>query len=271
MAILIASVPVVIPRSMLFSRCWPNSRLGPARKQLRPFRHAAAVPRLGARPALLLVRAAAAAAHDIPNDVTVQAFVKPEGQRLHLLVRVPLNAMRDVDFPTARAGLPGSGASRRAAPATAATLWLSGFIEIYEGDTRLCRSPRIVATRVSLPSRQVLCHPTKRRWRTSRAAAAARHGALLEPGDARRAVRVSDSLGSIRFFDPPRARGWGCASSRCFGSCRRAARFAPSNSPAIRAWSGSTRGGIRPRCGSSSWGSSTSWTAPTTCCSCSAS
>ena len=38
-------------------------------------------------------------AHDIPNDVTVQAFLKPEGQRLRLLVRVPLKAMRDVEFP----------------------------------------------------------------------------------------------------------------------------------------------------------------------------
>jgi len=29
-----------------------------------------------------------APAHDIPNDVTVHAFVKPEGTHLHLLVRV---------------------------------------------------------------------------------------------------------------------------------------------------------------------------------------
>ena len=31
-----------------------------------------------------------ARAHDIPNDVHIQAFVKPEGQQLQLLVRVPL-------------------------------------------------------------------------------------------------------------------------------------------------------------------------------------
>ena len=43
-------------------------------------------------------------AHDIPNDVTIQAFLKPEGQRLHLLVRVPLTAMRDINFPGARPG-----------------------------------------------------------------------------------------------------------------------------------------------------------------------
>src|SRR5262245_41478336 len=38
-------------------------------------------------------------AHDIPADITVQAFLKPEGQQLHFLVRVPLKAMRDIEFP----------------------------------------------------------------------------------------------------------------------------------------------------------------------------
>jgi len=36
--------------------------------------------------------------------VTIQAFLKPEGQRLRLLVRVPMKAMRDVDFPKRGAG-----------------------------------------------------------------------------------------------------------------------------------------------------------------------
>ena len=40
-----------------------------------------------------------AAAHDIPSDVTVQLFVKPAGPSLELLVRVPMSAMRDIDFP----------------------------------------------------------------------------------------------------------------------------------------------------------------------------
>ena len=38
-------------------------------------------------------------AHDIASDVTIQAFVKPEGQRLYFLVRVPLEAMQDYEFP----------------------------------------------------------------------------------------------------------------------------------------------------------------------------
>jgi len=49
--------------------------------------------------ALILVLSLPALAHDIPADVRVNAFVKPDGQRLSLLVRVPLKAMRDVDFP----------------------------------------------------------------------------------------------------------------------------------------------------------------------------
>ena len=36
----------------------------------------------------------ASVAHDIASDVTIQAFVKPEGQRLLFLVRVPLEALQ---------------------------------------------------------------------------------------------------------------------------------------------------------------------------------
>src|SRR5689334_6858987 len=52
----------------------------------------------------VLVCAATVRAHDIPVDVLVQTFLKPEGQTLHLLVRVPLGAMRDVNFPIHGAG-----------------------------------------------------------------------------------------------------------------------------------------------------------------------
>lgn len=38
-------------------------------------------------------------AHEVPADVTVQAYVHPAGSTLTVLVRVPLAAMRDVDFP----------------------------------------------------------------------------------------------------------------------------------------------------------------------------
>jgi len=40
-----------------------------------------------------------ALAHEVPTDVVIQAIVKPENDTLNLLVRVPLEAMRDVNFP----------------------------------------------------------------------------------------------------------------------------------------------------------------------------
>ena len=57
------------------------------------------VKKLLALAVLISALASLAPAHDIPADITVQAFLKPEGQRLHFLVRVPLKAMRDIEFP----------------------------------------------------------------------------------------------------------------------------------------------------------------------------
>ena len=87
------------------------------------------------------------AAHDIPVDVTVQAFVKPEGQQLNVLVRVPLDAMRDIDYPKRSPGyidLVGVDRALR----EAAQVWISDNLELYEEDTRLA-SPRVAAIRVS--------------------------------------------------------------------------------------------------------------------------
>jgi len=101
-------------------------------------------------PAMVFALSYAVAAHDIPNDVTVQMFVKPEGERLRLLVRAPLRACRDVDFPKRGPGyldLARAGDSLR----DAATLWLSDAVQIYEGDRRLT-NPSVVETRVSLES-----------------------------------------------------------------------------------------------------------------------
>lgn len=89
-------------------------------------------------------------AHDVPTDVRLHAFVKPEGSRLRLLVRVPLKAIRDVDFPRRDGGFIDLA---RAEPALrdAATLWIADNIVLYEGDERL-PSPRVASARVSLPS-----------------------------------------------------------------------------------------------------------------------
>ena len=97
-----------------------------------------------------LLQTGVLSAHDIPNDVVVRALVKPEGQHLSVLVRAPLNAMRDVEFP-----LDGSGyldlARAGDALRDAAGVWLADGLELYEEGVRL-PSPRTIAVRVSLPS-----------------------------------------------------------------------------------------------------------------------
>ena len=98
---------------------------------------------------LLAAIASRAVAHDIPNDVTVQAFLKPSGERLNLLVRVPLKAMRDINFPQRGPYL--DLARTDALLPDGASLWIGDAVEVYEGDTRLPR-PRVIETRVSLES-----------------------------------------------------------------------------------------------------------------------
>jgi hypothetical protein len=104
-------------------------------------------------PRLLIcsLAAAAAFAHDIPRDVTVQLFLKPDAKALHLLARVPLQAMRDINFPTS--GPEGFLDFERTAPLLpdAAQLWISNSIDLYENDHRLGR-PRVAATRTALES-----------------------------------------------------------------------------------------------------------------------
>jgi len=108
--------------------------------------------RLPALAVLILALTLPALAHDIPADVNVNAFVKPGGERLSLLIRVPLKAMRDVDYPRRGAGLLDL-ARADAALRNAATLWIADSVELYEGDVRLA-APRVVDARVSLESDQ---------------------------------------------------------------------------------------------------------------------
>jgi hypothetical protein len=89
-------------------------------------------------------------AHDIPVDVAVQAFAKPAGVKLQLLVRVPLKALRDVDFPKRGPGYLDLG-KVDAFLSDAAMLWIGDGIEVYEGATRLPK-PSVIETRVSLES-----------------------------------------------------------------------------------------------------------------------
>ncbi|MCI0436044.1 MAG: HupE/UreJ family protein [Gemmatimonadetes bacterium] len=88
--------------------------------------------------------------HEIPAHVTVVVFIKPENARLRLLVRAPLEAMRDMIWPTYG---PGYLELDRLGdlPRDAANRWIANYIELHEDDEVLPR-PDVIATRITLPS-----------------------------------------------------------------------------------------------------------------------
>ena len=91
-------------------------------------------------------------AHDIPSDVTVRAFVKPEGQRLRLLVRVPLEALSDMAFPTYGPGYLDLDLAREQDQfRDAAMVWMGQEVQIFENGTRLTE-PTITDILISVPS-----------------------------------------------------------------------------------------------------------------------
>jgi hypothetical protein len=100
--------------------------------------------------ALAVPCARRAVAHEIPADVTAQVSVKPSGERLQVLVRVPLKSMRDVEFPEISGGYLDVEKLTPQLP-DIATLWIANFVEIYEGQLRL-PAPRVAATQLSFES-----------------------------------------------------------------------------------------------------------------------
>lgn len=100
--------------------------------------------------ALVLASSSAPSAHDVPTDVIVRVLVKPEGDRLRVLVRVPMVAMLDMDFPLHG---PGYLTIADADPSLrqAALSWVARDLKVYENDVRL-DGQQLVAVRASLPS-----------------------------------------------------------------------------------------------------------------------
>jgi len=122
-----------------------GSRAGvPMTRLSTRYRHAALVA------ALFWALSSTLGAHDVPADITVQSFVKPEGQQLRLLLRVPLGAIVDVQIPQRGPGYLDFTRTDASLP-TVAREWMDDYSAVYEGDRRLTR-PRIVAARISLPS-----------------------------------------------------------------------------------------------------------------------
>jgi hypothetical protein len=89
-------------------------------------------------------------AHDIPRDLTVQMFLKPEGHVLRILVRAPLKGIMDIEYPRRDRDFVDL-ARVDAALHDAASGWLLDKLELFEEDVPLA-NPTILSTRMSLES-----------------------------------------------------------------------------------------------------------------------
>jgi hypothetical protein len=100
--------------------------------------------------ALAFFAAPAALAHFIPRDITVLGFVKPEGQTLKVLLRVPVKGIEDIEVPRLQQEYVDLTRIDPTLEDTA-RVFLIDNLKLYEGDT-LLPEPRIVATQFSLES-----------------------------------------------------------------------------------------------------------------------
>jgi hypothetical protein len=100
--------------------------------------------------ACLFGLAAPSAGHDIPRDLTVHVYVRPAGNRVQVLVRTPLPAIRDMEFPE-RGG--GYLDIEKLAPLLPdlAKVWIADFVELREDDAPLPK-PTVAGTQISLAS-----------------------------------------------------------------------------------------------------------------------
>ncbi len=89
-------------------------------------------------------------AHEIPTDVVVQTWVRPAGDTLTVLVRVPLEAMRDVVLPLEGPGYLDLAAADEALR-DAAVVWIANPLVVRENGAAL-GPPDVAALRLSLPS-----------------------------------------------------------------------------------------------------------------------
>jgi hypothetical protein len=99
---------------------------------------------------VLLICGAPASAHDIPGEMRVHAFAKAEGERLQVLVRLPLALLLNIDLPKKGPGyIDLAQVEAGIARAIAAT---DKGIDVYEDGRQL--SPVSGTGRISLPSDQ---------------------------------------------------------------------------------------------------------------------
>jgi len=98
---------------------------------------------------LFLLLAPQLRAHDIPADVVVRVFVKPEGDRLRLLVRMQMVSVQEIDWPVHKEDGSLDLAAVDPFLRQAANKWLGNKIDFYEEASKI-EQHSIAAVRLSL-------------------------------------------------------------------------------------------------------------------------
>lgn len=102
--------------------------------------------------AALLFAGEPVAAHEVPGSVTVQVLVKQQDDRLQVLVRTPLEAMQEMQFPVDYRGILDLEALRASGLLVEATnRWLTPNLDLYAGRDQL-PTTTVQAVRLSIPS-----------------------------------------------------------------------------------------------------------------------
>ena len=108
-------------------------------------------------------------AHEIPSDAQVTVFLKQEPQTLTVLIRTPMSAMKEVEFPLVKniyLDLPKVQPSLE----QAAQLWFTDNLKISQNN-QLLQAPTVAQARISLPSNrsfasyeEALTHVRVKNW-----------------------------------------------------------------------------------------------------------
>ena len=102
--------------------------------------------------ALLPIAHGPAGAHEVPGSVTVQVLVRQQGDRLLVLVRTPLEAMQEMQFPVDVLGILDLEEVRSSGLLTeSAHRWITPNLDLFAGDAKL-PAATVRAVRLSIPS-----------------------------------------------------------------------------------------------------------------------
>lgn len=97
---------------------------------------------------LVVFQAPSARAHDVPAEFRAHVFVKPDGERLQVLVRLPLSLLLNIDLPKKGPGY--IDLAQAEAGMQRATRAVDNMLALYEGGRRLTSS--LGKSRISMPS-----------------------------------------------------------------------------------------------------------------------